>query len=152
MTDPLDPQRDRAWIAARIPHQDAMCLLERVVDWDAERVVCEAVSHKAPDNPLRADGRLAAVCGIEYAAQAMAVHGALVAPAGERPRMGYLASVRKLVVEAERLDDIAGPLVVEARRIGGEEANVLYSFEVRGDGRVLLAGRAAVMLDVEPPG
>ena len=142
---------DRAWIAARIPHQGAMCLLERVVDWDEDFVVCEAVSHRSPANPLRAEGRLAAVCGIEYAAQAMAVHGALRAQTGERPRMGYLASVRKLTLEVERLDDVAGPLVVEARRMGSEESNVLYAFEVRDAERVLLAGRAAVMLDVMPP-
>ena len=39
-----------------------------------------ASSHRAADNPLRAHGRLGAACGIEYAAQAMAVHGALLAP------------------------------------------------------------------------
>ena len=26
---------DRAWIAARIPHAGTMCLLDRVLEWDA---------------------------------------------------------------------------------------------------------------------
>ena len=71
---------DRAWIASHIPHQGSMCLLDYVEAWDRERIRCRASSHRAADNPLRAYGRLGAACGIEYAAQAMAVHGALLAP------------------------------------------------------------------------
>ena len=55
-----------------------MCLLDEVLTWDATQIRCRSATHRVPDNPLRAHGRLGAVCGIEYAAQAMAVHGALV--------------------------------------------------------------------------
>ncbi|SPK74510.1 putative beta-hydroxyacyl-acyl carrier protein (ACP)-dehydratase (plasmid) [Cupriavidus taiwanensis] len=150
--------RDRAWIAARIPHQGSMCLLDGVVAWDPASVRCTATSHTLADNPLRAQGRLAALCGIEYAAQAMAVHGALLAeaePGGgarQRPRTGYLASVRKLVLQVERLDDIPAPLEVTAERISGEGASVLYAFVVSAAGRTLLSGRAAVILDAAAPG
>ncbi|SOY66188.1 hydroxymyristoyl-ACP dehydratase [Cupriavidus taiwanensis] len=150
--------RDRAWIAARIPHQGSMCLLDGVVAWDPASVRCTATSHTLADNPLRAQGRLAALCGIEYAAQAMAVHGALLAeaePGGgarQRPRTGYLASVRKLVLQVERLDDIPAPLEVTAERISGEGASVLYAFVVSAAGHTLLSGRAAVILDAAAPG
>ncbi|EHP44730.1 3-hydroxylacyl-(acyl carrier protein) dehydratase-like protein [Cupriavidus basilensis OR16] len=50
-----------AWIAAHIPHQGTMCLLDSVLDWSPEFIRCEATSHSHPDNPLRAHGRLAAV-------------------------------------------------------------------------------------------
>jgi hypothetical protein len=70
---------DHAAIAARIPHQGSMCLLAAVVDWSADGISCRAVSHADPANPLRAEGRLGAANGIEYAAQAMALHGALLA-------------------------------------------------------------------------
>jgi len=129
-----------------------MCLLDSVLDWSPEFIRCLATSHRQADNPLRAQGRLAATCGIEYAAQAMAVHGALLQQAGERPRMGYLASVRKLVLEVQRLDDIEGPLIIEARRLAGEETNVVYVFDVSSGGSRLLSGRAAVILNVAPPG
>ncbi len=56
-----------------------MCLLDAVRDWSAEAITCTATSHTDPANPLRADGRLGAANGIEYAAQAMAIHGALLA-------------------------------------------------------------------------
>jgi predicted hotdog family 3-hydroxylacyl-ACP dehydratase len=138
---------DHAWIAAHIPHQGGMCLLDAVVAWTPERIRCTAASHRRPDNPLRADGRLGAVCGVEYAAQAMAVHGALLTAAARPPRQGYLASVRGVELHAERLDDIADDLDVEAERLSGDTGNVLYRFEVRAAGRVLLAGRAAVILD-----
>ncbi|MEO5766435.1 MAG: 3-hydroxylacyl-ACP dehydratase [Casimicrobiaceae bacterium] len=140
-------QLDRAWIACRIPHQQRMCLLDGVLEWDSSRVVCRATSHRDPENPLRAHGRLAAACGIEYAAQAMAVHGALLAPSGERPRAGYLTSVREVTLLAMRLDDIPEDLEIEALRRSGDDNNVLYGFAVRAAGRELLRGRAAVVFD-----
>lgn len=140
---------DRNWIAARIPHQGDMCLLERVEEWDEQRIRCIASSHRTPDNPLRAHGRLAAACGIEYAAQAMAVHGALLAPQQARPRLGFLASVRGVTLHVGRLDDIAGDLAVEAERFTSDGNNVLYDFALRAEGRVLLEGRAAVIINAE---
>lgn len=137
------------WIAARIPHQGNMCLLDAVTDWSAEHIVCRAVSHTDPAHPLRAAGRLGAANGIEYAAQAMAVHGALVAGAESAPRQGYLTSVRSVTLHVERLDDLAGPLEVRAERLSGDANNVLYSFTVGHGGRCLLEGRAAVVLDAD---
>ncbi len=138
---------DRAWIAARIPHQGDMCLLDAVVDWSNEAISCRATSHAAPANPLRAAGRLGAANGIEYAAQAMAVHGALLAGRDERPRQGYLTSVRSVSLHVARLDDLAGPLDIRAERLSGDGNNILYQFSVGHAGHCLLEGRAAVVLD-----
>lgn len=140
---------DRAGIAARIPHAGSMCLLDAVLNWNPETIRCRAGSHRDAANPLAAAGRLGIACGIEYAAQAMAVHGALLAASGDRPRQGYLASVRGVDCFAERLDDVVGDLDIEAGRLSGDDSNVLYRFAVRGDGRLLLEGRAAVILDSE---
>jgi predicted hotdog family 3-hydroxylacyl-ACP dehydratase len=140
---------DRAWIAARIPHQGSMCLLDRVLEWSPERIRCAASSHRLPDNPLRDGGRLGAACGIEYAAQAMAVHGALLAGTEGAPRQGFLASARNVELKADRLDDVAGDLDIVAERLSGDGNNVLYGFEVSAAGAVLLTGRAAVILDAE---
>ena len=85
---------DRRWIAARIPHAGSMCLLDSVIAWSDSGVVCRASSHRQPANPLRSDGTLGVLAGVEYAAQAMAVHAALLEPAGAAPAAGYLASVR----------------------------------------------------------
>ena len=72
---------DRGWIEAHIPHQGRMCLLDEVRAWDQAGVECASRTHRAPDHPLRAHGRLGSACLLEYAAQAMAVHGALRFPA-----------------------------------------------------------------------
>ncbi|WP_321860005.1 hotdog family protein [Burkholderia cenocepacia] len=149
MTAPVEltPPLDRAWIAAHIPHAGTMCVLDSVDAWDAERIRCTATSHRDPHNPLRAHGRLASVCGIEYAAQAMAVHGALLGAHRARPRVGYLASVRNVDAFVDRLDTFDAPLTVDAQRVSGDGRSVLYDFALRCGERVLLSGRAAVMLD-----
>jgi len=144
---------NRDEIARRIPHQGSMCLLDAVMAWDDDHISCEASSHLAPQNPLRAHGRLGAACGVEYAAQAMAVHGALVAESqagsagSSPPRAGYLAGMRGLTLHVDRLDTVAGPLVVKAHKITGDANTVLYGFTLQGGGQNLLSGRAIVVLD-----
>jgi len=137
----------RDWIAAHIPHQGAMCLLEEVLEWDARHIVCRATSHRDGANPLRVAGILPAACGIEYGAQAMAVHGALLDAQGAPLGRGILASVRSVQLHAARLDDVGGPLRVSAERLSGEADHILYAFSVAGDAGELLAGRATVVLD-----
>lgn len=141
---------DRAWIARHIPHQGGMCLLDGVEAWDQQHIQCRASSHRAMDNPLRAHGRLGAACGIEYAAQAMAVHGALQAPQDSPgARVGYLVSVRGVRLNVSRLDDIVADLLVEATCVTRSENNILYQFSIDAAGRRLLEGRAAVVLNAD---
>jgi predicted hotdog family 3-hydroxylacyl-ACP dehydratase len=141
---------DRRWIAAHVPHAGRMCLLDEVMNWSAERISCRSGTHRAPDHPLRSHGRLGAVCGIEYAAQAMAVHGALIgADVGGPARAGLLASVRSVRLHVTRLDDVESDLFCDAVRMAGERGMVLYEFEVRSAQQVLLHGRAAVVLDID---
>ena len=74
---------ERVEIATLIPHAGTMCLLDRVIAWDERAIACRSGAAIAtPDNPLRAERPPRRACGIEYAAQAMAVHGA----AGRRGR------------------------------------------------------------------
>ena len=141
---------DRAAIAARIPHQGDMCLLAAVVDWSETIISCRAVSHGDPANPLRAEGRLGAAIGIEYAAQAMALHGSLLAR-DDGPRQGYLTSVRSVHLHVARLDDLPGELDVRAERLSGDADHILYRFSVSHAGDCLVEGRAAVVLDAGSP-
>ena len=130
-----------------------MCLLEEVLDWNEEGVRCRSTTHRAADNPLLAQGRLGAICGIEYAAQAMAVHAALVAGAAAlqggaaAPSVGYLVGLRGVRLGVLRLDDVAGDLICSAVRVAGNGSGALYEFELRSDVHMLLSGRATVLLD-----
>lgn len=126
-----------------------MCLLDAVSEWSGEAITCTASSHTDPANPLRADGRLGAANGIEYAAQAMALHGSLSADAAAPPRQGYLVSVRGANFHTLRLDDRADDLLIEAERLSGDANQVLYRFSVSAGGKPLVDGRAAVVLDAD---
>jgi predicted hotdog family 3-hydroxylacyl-ACP dehydratase len=137
----------RPQIAALIPHAGSMCLLDAVRFWDATTIVCTASSHLDPGNPLASEGSLDAVCGIEYAAQAMAVHGALTATEGRRPTAGYLVNVREVTCHSNRLDRLTDDLEITATRLAGGAANALYSFSLRCGPYPVLTGRAAVVLD-----
>jgi predicted hotdog family 3-hydroxylacyl-ACP dehydratase len=124
-----------------------MCLLDAVTEWSEISIACRARSHADPANPLRADGRLGAANGIEYAAQAMAIHGALLANPDDSPRQGYLTSVRSVSLHVARLDNLPGELDVRAERLSGDANNILYQFSLSHAGHCLLEGRAAVVLD-----
>lgn len=139
---------DRAGIAERIPHSGSMCLLDRLERWDAESIHCSTRTHAHADNPLRTAGGLLAPNAIEYAAQAMALHGGLLAAEGSTPSAGFLASARNVRLSVVRLDDIDGALQVQARRLSGDVNQILYEFAVSDSGaRALAEGRAVVVLN-----
>jgi len=138
---------NKADIAKLIPHSDAMCLLDSVVHWNATTIRCISRNHQDKDNPMRRGDALPAICGVEYAAQAMAVHGSLVGAVDKRPRAGYLASLRDIECKLNRLDDLTGDLSVDAERLMGDEHRVIYQFILRVGDVEVLSGRAAVVLD-----
>ena len=139
---------DHTWITNHIPHQGDMCLLDQVQAWGESHISCTATSHRSADNPLRSYQQLGIANGIEYAAQAMAVHGALTAPKNQpKPKVGYLVSVRGVHMHVARLDDIKADLLIHATCIMANENNMLYEFKVSADEKILLEGRAAVVLD-----
>ena len=133
-------------IAALIPHQGAMCLLDRVVSYDDHAITCVATNHRDASHPLREAGVLPAICGVEYAAQAMAVHGALMGGADVRP--GVLAAVRDLTIKVDRLDNVSGELTIDAQQLWRDETRLLYEFSVRATDGEIMHGRAAVVLSV----
>jgi predicted hotdog family 3-hydroxylacyl-ACP dehydratase len=150
---------DHAAIAALVPHAGSMCLLERALAWDETALVCSASSHRDPANPLRTPSGLLAPCAIEYAAQAMALHGALLGHASLQPskpgaqpgKPGFLASARGVRFARLRLDDLAGDLRVEVRRQAGDAQQILYAFSVTHAGDTVAEGRATVVLDTPLP-
>lgn len=136
----------RGEIAALVPHQMAMCLLDFVKEWTEDAILCGTRSHACPDNPLRHHGRLAALHLCEYGAQAMAVHGGLSSSRAVLiARPGLLAALRNVELLVDSVDP-SGTLEVRARRVHGNAAGWQYHFAVDQDGRRLAAGRATVMV------
>ena len=136
-----------------MPHRGAMCLLDRMVAWDANRIECLAGGHRDPAHPLRSRSGLMAGTAIEYAAQAAALHGGLMAQAsGRAASPGYLASAREVRLGAWRLDELPGAendaLRIVAERQAGDAGRLLYAFRVEHAGREIASGRLAVVLDL----
>jgi predicted hotdog family 3-hydroxylacyl-ACP dehydratase len=128
-----------------IPHNGAMCLIERVVEWTAESITCVSRSHGARDNPLRHDGRIGAVCGVEYGLQAMAVHGALIAKA--RQPVGYLVRLGDVTLPIGYLDELGPELVIRAELMQSVARGYSYGFAVSGGaGAPQIRGRATIAL------
>lgn len=133
---------DRAWLAANLPHQGTMSLLDAILEWNEAGLHARATGHRSAGNPLRRGDELPIVCAIEYGAQAAAAHGALLDSRPSGP--GMLVAVRSVAFHAPRLDDVGADLDVRVEHLGGGEAGVLYRFEVSAAGQALAEGRLTV--------
>ena len=134
-------------IEALVPHKYAMCLWDEVLDWDAQRIHLRATNHRDPDHPLRSDGQLRALHLCEYGAQAMAVHGGLLArEAGGIARAGMLVALRDVRLHVSRIDELPGALECTAELLAAGDASQQYAFRIRHGDAVVAEGRATVML------
>ena len=137
---------DHDEICAMIPHAGAMCLLDNVMSWDENTIICQSFSHQNPHNPLIKNGRLSAIHAVEYAAQAMAVHGCLLARTkGEQLNPGYLAALKEVQLHRRYLDDLAGPLTIKADQLMAGGGNLMYTLEVSSGGQVIATARVTVV-------
>lgn len=150
----------REQILRLVPHQGAMCLWDEVLEWGPEAIRLRADNHRDPAHPLRADGRLHAVHLCEYGAQAMAVHGGLLAGGAGRPAdpgrsggeagdgaaPGMLVALRGVELRVARIDDLPGPLEGVADLLASSPAGQQYGFRISHAGILLAQGRATVLL------
>jgi predicted hotdog family 3-hydroxylacyl-ACP dehydratase len=140
-----DADSTRSW-RTLIPHQGAMCLLDDIVAWDEKAIHARSRSHQRIDNPLRSDDRLRAVHLCEYGAQAMAVHGGLLArAAGGTAAPGFLVSLRAVELAVARIDDLGDALDVHAEKLAAGETGWQYRFRIEHAGVTIAEGRAAVL-------
>lgn len=141
-----DAMLDSAALCALIPHAGDMCLLDAVLDWDEDGVRCRSASHRLTDHPLRrADGILGASHLLEYAAQAAAVHGGLLAAAENTvPTPGYLVATRRLQLHTDRIDTLPEALNIAARRLFAGPGGWVYEFDVAHAGTELASGQFTI--------
>jgi len=141
---------EREELCSLIPHSGGMCLLDGVQEWDEQHIVCISRSHLDPANPLRCGQGLSSLQGVEYGAQAMAVHGGLLArEQGQKIPPGYLAALRQVELEVDWLHDIEDSLIIEASRLLGQGGQFIYQIRVFAQERLLLQGRATVMTQIK---
>jgi len=129
-----------------IPHAGSMCLIDKVTSWDETHIICYTKTHQDNNNPLRNDKLLPMSALIEYGAQAMAIHGGLLAKAsGDVMHKGYLAALRDVNMCDGDVSQIESVLCIEAEQKMASQGNMIYSFMIKVDETILVSGRATVV-------
>lgn len=138
------PQLLKADIARLVPHAGSMMLLDQVIGHDQQTIHCRAQLLPDDQHPLVRNGALPATALAEYGAQAMAVHGGLLAEPGTPPRPGRLVALGQLALS---IDALAHPstLDIHARCLSGDRAGQIYEFEIVDGDKSLARGRATIM-------
>ena len=139
-------------ICEQLPHDGAMCLLDMVVSANDTEMICSASSHMDPENPLRINGKLFSVAGVEYAAQAVALHGRLRdVDIKFPPIIGFLASIRNLKIKHNYLDEHDDMLIIKAVQNTLIDDAVIYDFQLSCKDDVILSGRMMTKLMQKAP-
>lgn len=129
-----------------LPHGETMCLLDQVKAWDQQHIVCLSRSHLAADHPLRNTQGLPMTALLEYGAQAMAIHGCLLArSSGVRMQEGYLAALRDVKLADGWLSDIDDTLNIEAEQVFQDGGNMIYKLSIRAADLLLVSARVTVI-------
>ncbi len=139
---------DRAAIAGLIPHGEAMCMLDGLTHWDADRIECCSERHRAADNPLREQGLLHSACLVEFCAQAAALHGALSQQEGpgSRAPLFYLGAVKRLQLHRQYLDESLPTLQLSAQCAVRSATGSIYQISAAAGSTLLLQGRVVLAL------
>jgi predicted hotdog family 3-hydroxylacyl-ACP dehydratase len=132
---------DRDFIERVVPQSGDMCLLDCVEAWDGSSILCSAAAPHS-GHPLMRNGSLSGMAGCEFAAQAAAVHGALLDDA-KAPRQGMLAKLMDVRFELPQFA-LATAVHARAEALGRTAAGCLYAFDVGQDGLCVVRGRLMV--------
>ncbi len=138
--------RDR--IEPLVPHAGMMLMIDGVTAWDDQQISCISACHRAADNPLLRDGRLSAHHGIEFGAQAAAVHGGLL-DKRQAPPLRALAAVRKARFSRPWLEDLPGRLEIVATLIMLDQQAAIYQADLTHQGDEIASMRLTLMT-IEP--
>jgi predicted hotdog family 3-hydroxylacyl-ACP dehydratase len=130
-------------IVELVPHRPPMLLLDRVLSYDGECVVCETVL--GPNSPFAEQGHVPAVVGIEYMAQTIAAGAGLSAreKGSASGQMGFLLGCRSLTIAVDTFN-VGDRLTIEARRSWGETALGSFACKVQRGAEVLVEGALTV--------
>ena len=135
---------ERAAFEGLIPHAGAMFLIDSVLSFDERTICCATMSHRRPDNPLRIGGRLPAICGAEYGAQASAIHGPVASGGKQRP--GRIVLLRDIVWTVPDLAVVECPLAVRAECLHRDAGSLAYAFSLAVQDQEILRGECGIIL------
>jgi predicted hotdog family 3-hydroxylacyl-ACP dehydratase len=131
-----------------LPHKAAMVLLEKVRHCNSDTLECETTTHLQEDHPLRIEGQLSIFTGIEYAAQAMALHSFLNADYEGKAKTGFVAVTSRVKPYFDFLDQVQDTLNISVALVDASGGGSLYEFCISygADKAAVLDGKLLVML------
>ncbi|HKC51585.1 MAG TPA: hypothetical protein VKF60_12385 [Myxococcota bacterium] len=133
-----------------IPHAGSMRLLSRVLEHSVERTVC-AIDPGASDLFRDPDGRVPAWVAVEYMAQGVAAHGALL-DGLESPRPGFLVGAKRITLHRASFgpDESLEVSATILQRIGRLAS---LACELRAGGELAAEGTLSVFIpdSIRPP-
>ena len=87
------------------------------------------------------------IAGLEYAAQAMAVHVGLTTDISkDNASVGYFGAVRDVQIGSRTFQQFAEDLTIDASLILGQQMSFMYSFSMKANQIMLLQGRASIFI------
>lgn len=137
---------DRAAIAATIPHGAGMCMLDQLLQWDSQSIVCVSSAHHRPENPLLQRGSLHTACLVEWCAQAAALHTSLQGEGAALGGLAYLGSIKQLQLLQRFVADDSEQLHIEARCEASQAAGAIYGITARDGENILIQGRIVLVV------
>ena len=127
-------------------------LLEKLISWSEGNIECLGWTPGVEQHPLREFStnrdHLPAYNALEYAAQAVALHGILKGQGGKsHPRIAFIAGLQELSWRAKEITEADWPLKLKGVAIGGlGDAGAKYAIHViSAMDDVILSGKALVM-------
>ena len=145
MTSILNSVLNSQEIEQYLPHAGKMSLLHTVSYADSLLLKASAISHLNSNNPLRLNDKLASINGIEYAAQAMAIHGFLLSKE-DAVQKGYIASVRNIEIKTPFFPETESVIKIEVQQLMSDTNGFTYQFHISAGKKTLISGKITIFL------
>jgi len=136
-------------IEQRLPHAGKMSLLDKVTHADRLTLSASAVSHLSSNNPLRLNHKLSSINGIEYAAQAMAIHGFLLSELKQTEastQTRYIATIRNIDIFTPFFPETESVIKIEVEQLMSDTNGFTYQFHISDGKKALISGKITIFL------
>ncbi|MFC7292571.1 hypothetical protein [Hirschia litorea] len=122
-------------ISQVLPHAGDMVLIDEIVSLSADKIECRTQSHRLKNNPLSMAKGLPITAGLEYGAQAVALHGLLNSTPTETHKQSPKLDARIIAVKSaswthDWLDQLDQPLTICATRLTHLDTLAQYHVEL----------------------
>lgn len=129
-------------IESMVPHTGSMVLVDSIVRWDLNDILCKGSCNKL-NHPLRRNGTLPSTAAIEYAAQVTAIHGCLLS-GDKKSKPGFLAKLTDISLFSDVIEVSESPLNIYADLVSRTEQGCIYRFEVHGAFNPIASGQIMI--------